>query len=113
MKEAISFNYKEDQNKWETLKTKIFKFYSTFQLRLDLNTFVITGPSTITLSAGLEVGGSLSTAGGVPFALATQCQTDTFSMTGVPGGTPPVICGTNSGYHSKHNYGILINEWNK
>jgi len=68
---------------------------------LDLNTFVITGPSTVTLSAGLEVGGSLSTAGGVPYALATQCQTDTFSMTGVPGGTPPVICGTNSGYHSE------------
>ena len=47
------------------------------------------------------VGGSLSTVGGVAYALATQCQTDTFSMTGVPGGTPPVICGTNSGYHSK------------
>ena len=62
---------------------------------------MITGPSTVTLSAGLMVGGSLSTVGGVAYALATQCQTDTFSMTGVPGGTPPVICGTNSGYHSK------------
>jgi hypothetical protein len=36
----------------------------------------------------------------IDLSLATNCQTDTFSVTG-SGSTPPVICGTNTGYHSK------------
>ena len=68
---------------------------------MDFNTFVIAGPSTVTLSVNYETGGSVTNAAGVPYSLATQCQTDTFSMTGVPGAIPPVICGTNSGYHGK------------
>ncbi len=68
---------------------------------MDFNTFVITGPNTLTASIDFEIGGTTSYVAGVKFNYVTQCQTDTFTMTGVPGGIPPVICGTNSGYHSK------------
>jgi hypothetical protein len=34
-------------------------------------------------------------------AQATQCLTDTFSVTNPSGLTPPSICGTNTGEHSK------------
>jgi len=39
--------------------------------------------------------------GEIDNSLATNCQTDTFSVTGSGGTTPPLICGTNTGYHSK------------
>ena len=68
---------------------------------MDFNTFVITGPSTVTLTVNYETGGSISNAAGKQFSAATTCQTDTFTVTGEAGGTPPVICGTNSGYHGK------------
>ena len=71
------------------------------QLRLDFNTFVISGPNTVTASIGFAAGGSLSKVAGAPVSAITQCLTDTFSVTGTPGGNPPVICGTNTGYHSK------------
>ena len=66
---------------------------------MDFNTFVITGPSTLTASVVKTVGGSIAPGGAVPMSSATQCLTDTFTITGVPGGSPPVICGTNNGYH--------------
>ena len=69
---------------------------------MDFNTFVIAGPSTLTLSLLFESGGSQVADAGKAVSSATQCQTDTFSITGNPGGNPPVICGTNSGYHGKH-----------
>ncbi len=75
------------------------KIWFQLQLRLDFNTFIITGPSTLTISVNFETAGSVTNAAGVAFTQATMCQTDTFSMTGIPGGIPPVICGTNSGYH--------------
>jgi hypothetical protein len=56
-----------------------------------MNTFVITGPNTITLTVGLTAGGSVVTVAGVPYSTVTECLTDTFSVTGVPGGNPPVI----------------------
>ena len=71
------------------------------QIRLDFNNFVITGPSTVTLTSGWEVGGSIATAAGKVVSTATQCQTDTFSLTGPSGSAPPAICGTNTGEHSK------------
>lgn len=61
---------------------------------------MITGPSTITLSAGKEVNGVIG-AGGKEFSLATECLTDTFAVSGPSGSVPPVICGTNTGEHSK------------
>ncbi len=71
------------------------------KLRMDFSTFVITGPNTLTASIFYNLAGSVvNTALGVPSSLATNCQTDTFSVTGSGGTTPPLICGTNTGYHS-------------
>ena len=69
---------------------------------MDFNTFVIAGPNTITASLVYLTGGSVTTAAGKAASSLTQCQTDTFSITGVSGGNPPVICGTNSGYHGNY-----------
>ena len=66
-----------------------------------MNTFVIAGPSTLTAANFMVLAGQISTSAGVPSSLATECLTDTFSVTGSGGTAPPVICGTNSGYHSK------------
>ena len=62
---------------------------------------MLAGPSTLTYTVTLQLNGGYNTVGGVGVNLATNCQTDKFTMTGVPGATPPVICGTNSGYHGK------------
>ena len=70
---------------------------------MDFNNFVIAGPSTLTTSTNLEAGGSIAP-GGVPVNMATECLTDTFSLTGPPGSAPPVICGTNTGEHSKFKF---------
>ena len=75
---------------------------------MDFNTFVITGPSTLTLTLGKETAGSVTTGAGTPYNAATNCQTDTFSITGVSGGTPPVICGTNTGYHGNNIRRVII-----
>ncbi len=67
-----------------------------------MSTFVITGPNTLTASNFNYLAGSLTAGAGVPASLATNCQTDTFSVTSPGGGTvPAAICGTNTGYHSK------------
>lgn len=71
------------------------------QLRLDFNSFVITGPSTITLTtpAGKFVGQIFNTGGGVGASVdMTRCLTDTFSVSNQ--NQLPVICGTNTGYHA-------------
>jgi len=64
------------------------------QLRLDFETFVLSDPvtaTTITVGPATAAAGTANSIG--------QCNVDTFSVT-VPGGkTPPVICGTNTGYH--------------
>ena len=73
---------------------------SSFQLRLDFTTFVITGPSTSSATATEIINGQPA-AGGVAVATRGQCLTDTFSVTNPGGLTPPVICGTNSGDHSE------------
>eukprot|EP00095_Tigriopus_kingsejongensis_P003148 snap_masked-scaffold662_size116868-processed-gene-0.8 protein:Tk03148 transcript:snap_masked-scaffold662_size116868-processed-gene-0.8-mRNA-1 annotation:"conserved hypothetical protein" len=70
------------------------------QLRLDFSNFVLTGPSTQTVSTGLQVGGVLSPAGVNPVSPATQCLTDSFSVTNPGGQSPPSICGVNSGEHT-------------
>jgi hypothetical protein len=70
---------------------------------MDFNTFVIAGPTTSTYTVGFESGGSTTVAAGAPYTDVTQCLTDTFSVTGGSGSTPPVICGTNTGYHSNMN----------
>lgn len=73
-----------------------------FQLRLDFNTFVITGPDTRTDSLTVIASGTpTAVLAGQPVSTATRCLTDTFSVTSPGGYTPPVICGTNTGQHSK------------
>jgi hypothetical protein len=62
-------------------------------------------PSTITTSALTETNGvAVATGKGVTVSTATQCLTDTFSVTGPGGSVPPVICGSNTGQHSKHDF---------
>ena len=46
-----------------------------------MNTFVIAGPNTITVTAASIVGGSPAI-GGQTVTMQGQCNTDTFSVTG-------------------------------
>ena len=63
---------------------------------------MIAGPSTATEAMFTLEAGSVSVKGaGSPASVATQCLTDTFSIPGTGATTPPVICGKNSGHHSK------------
>ena len=96
-----------DRPTFQIVKKNIFQF----QLRLDLNTFVITGPTTVIVSAGAGAGGSTVGAVGLAFNSATNCLTDQFSVTGVSGALPPVICGTNSGYHCEWTISIFTTKW--
>ena len=68
-------------------------------LLLNSSSFVITGPSTATLSVGKTLAGQVHLAAGVEVGDVTQCLTDTFSITNQR--TVPVICGTNSGFHGE------------
>ncbi len=75
---------------------------------MDFNTFVISGPSTVTTSIFYNLQGNViakpGLAVGQPASLATNCLTDTFTVTGSGGTSPPVICGTNTGYHSTFKF---------
>lgn len=64
------------------------------QLRLDFNTFLISGPSTSSLTVGKLIAAT-------EYTLRGTCQTDRFSVTSPGNPTPPVICGSNAGEHSK------------
>ncbi len=71
-------------------------------MRLDFVSFTIAGPSTSTSSVTTLRGGVIDAAGAQQVGVATQCLTDTFSVTNGGGGiNPPTICGTNTGEHSK------------
>jgi hypothetical protein len=73
-----------------------------FQIRIDFNSFVITGPTTLTATVAYEVGGSIAVGvATVKVTQASNCATDTFSLTGPAGSAPPIICGTNTGQHGK------------
>jgi len=67
------------------------------QIRLDFNNFIITGPSTDSASVGKLLNGELATGAGKEVTDATQCLTDTFTVTGQS--TLPYICGINNGQH--------------
>ncbi len=70
---------------------------------MDLNQFLITGPSVSEDVVGTAKYGDLVSANGVAVTLVSKCLTDTFSVSNPGGGSPPVICGQNSGEHSKEN----------
>ena len=63
--------------------------------------FVIAGPNTVATTIGNLVYGvpAVGAVVSVPATQETQCNTDTFTITGPAGATPPVICGTNTGQH--------------
>ena len=69
------------------------------QIRLDFNTFVISGPSTFTNTVGKTLFGHFATIGedGATVSNGGQCLTDTFSIG--PNTNVPVICGINTGDH--------------
>ena len=72
------------------------------QLRLDFDTFVISGPSTSTTIVTNLLNGAparLAETDAVAASLSTRCLTDTFAVTNPGGPTPPLICGTNTGEH--------------
>jgi hypothetical protein len=72
------------------------------QLRLDFNSFVISGPytSTTTTSEVTKVLYGVPNKDGLEAMLTnSQCTTDSFSVTSPSGSSPPVICGTNTGEH--------------
>jgi len=70
------------------------------QIRLDLDTFIITGPSTATVTSTLmvELAGMVRAGnGGKKVTQRTNCATDTFSIGNAP--SMPVVCGTLTGEH--------------
>ena len=72
------------------------------QLRLDFETFQISGPSTSTQSVTKVIAGSSNSDGGAAASNAGRCLTDQFSVTATTASnTPPTICGQNTGEHSK------------
>ena len=71
------------------------------QIRLDFNTFVISGPSTTTTSIGEVIFGAFVTDGvGADVAEAGQCLTDTFAISNQI--AVPTICGTNTNAHGTY-----------
>ncbi len=75
------------------------------QLRLDFETFLITGPSIDVTSIGTITSGQLPiSAGAIPATTVGQCLTDTFALTSPGGDAPPVICGANNGEHCNRLY---------
>ena len=67
---------------------------------MDFTNFVIAGPNTLTTTIGKTLFGTETAAAtGKAVSQRTQCNTDTFTITGPAGSTPPVICGTNTGQH--------------
>lgn len=77
------------------------EFLKNFQLRLDFDTFTITGPSTLTTSFAKATGNVISAGAAKEISTASRCLTDTFTVTNPSGSSPPAICGTNNGEHSK------------
>ncbi len=77
--------------------------FSMWQMRLDFQSFTITGPTTLTTAiTSINKGGVVDPNGSLNVAAASQCQTDTFTVTNGGGGiNPPTICGINTGEHSK------------
>jgi len=81
------------------------------QLRLDFETFTLTGPSTVETAECLSVAGNCVTGTGT-YSSASQCATDLFSVTNPGGLTPPAICGTNSGEHMYVDSSTACNDLN-
>ena len=79
----------------------LFTHFHHFQIRLDFNTFTITGPSTLTTTGAtvLHVNGAFDGATGKKAIQRTRCNTDTFSVSNAP--SVPLVCGTLTGDHGE------------
>lgn len=66
-----------------------------------MDSFVISGPSTSTISYAKAVAGTIAAEATSVVTTETQCLTDTFSVTSPGNFAPPTICGSNSGEHSE------------
>ena len=66
-------------------------------MRLDFNTFVITGPSTNTNSETKILNGVVSSSAAATANYASTCATDIFTITNAP--NLPELCGTLTGEH--------------
>ena len=67
---------------------------------MDFDAFVITGPSTDTISIGKALNGEVSNgATGTAYNFAGNCRTDIFTVSGDT--EVPPLCGTLTGEHSK------------
>ena len=60
------------------------------------------------IQTGFSETTSVNKCGAKPLFELGQCQTDIFSVTAPGNNAPPVICGTNSGEHSKLRADIKI-----
>jgi len=71
------------------------------QMRLDFINFMITGPSTSTVTIKGTLNGVITPGVDPAYTTQTQCLTDTFTVTGLSTGqnSPPTICGINTGEH--------------
>ena len=81
-------------------KTKFF----SLQLRLDFDTFVISGPVTDTTNTYASATTGIVNGDGTnkkAVSMASRCLDDIFTVSNPGGITPPAICGRNSGSHSK------------
>ncbi len=73
----------------------------SLQLRLDFISFQIAGPSSATTITHKRKNGVVVSGSGAPGAQASQCLDDTFSVSGGDRGGSDVLCGVNTGQHSK------------
>ena len=73
---------------------------SNHPLRFDFESFEISDPVLGTAASS----GAKTTNGGA----IGDCKTDQFSIDGVNGRGSPVICGTNTGQHSKKNKFFVV-----
>ena len=78
-------------------------------MRLDFNTFVITGPSTETASTAKILNGAVHQTG-VEANQASTCATDVFTITNAE--NLPEMCGTLTGEHGKYTHATLISVYN-
>lgn len=74
-------------------------------MRLDFNTFVITGPSTETASTAKILNGAVHQTG-VEANQASTCATDVFTITNAE--NLPEMCGTLTGEHGKYTNATSI-----
>merc|ERR1719367_510544 len=81
------------------------------QLRLDFETFVLTGPSTDATAKCANTGGNcIGLIAKVDSAESGQCKTDLFSVSNPGGSAPPAICGTNTNEHMYVDSNVACND---